>query len=83
MWLVFLAQLNHVMRDLMFVVCLYLFPNKLILLPSNSLLQQVKVVTCDCHRKDQRSAEKSWPLHCKSKGSKVSQLLDRALKCRK
>jgi len=57
MWLVFLAQLNHVMRDLMFVVCLYLFPNKLILLPSNSLLQQVKVVTCDCHRKDQRSAE--------------------------
>jgi len=45
MWLVFLSQPNHVMRDLMFVVCLYLFPNKLILLPSNSLFQQVEVVT--------------------------------------
>jgi len=32
MWLVFFPQLNHVVRDLMFVVCLYLFPNKLILI---------------------------------------------------
>jgi len=31
MWLVFFPQHNHVVRDLMLVVCLYLFPNKLIL----------------------------------------------------
>jgi len=43
MWLVFFPQLKHVVRALMFVVCLYLFPNKLI-------LKEIEFIPVDRHR---------------------------------
>jgi len=43
MWLIFFPQLKHVVRALMFVVCLYLFPNKLI-------LKEIEFIPVDRHR---------------------------------